>query len=203
MSVANRSKPVEEDLHFGKVALNLGVVSQEEIEDVLGAREELRASGIEALTGDVMMDLRLITPRQCEQVFAEQDRLLRAAGLSGRVRAAPTIAALVAGMVPVLHHMPASGVLAWSGAILLGLALAGSSAWRWVGLGWITAVLAPTANTATIAGSGSLLRGWRMHISAVALGAALASFPLPAALHQAGSLFLIAAAVLALIRRAP
>ncbi len=190
-------------MHFGRVALNLGLITQDELERMLGAREELRAAGIDTLIGDVMMDCQLLTPAQCEQVLTEQDRLLRMAGLLGRVRAAPTIGLLVAGMVPVLSHMSLSGVLAWSGAILIGFALSNHSPWRWVGIGWIATVIAPGISMATIAGSGSLLHGWRKHVGAALLGAVLTLLPLPGTLHQAGPLLLIAAAALALFRKAP
>jgi hypothetical protein len=201
MMVADHNRPAEQEMHFGKVALNLGLVTEEELERALGAREELRAAGIDTLIGDVMLDRQLLTPEQCEQILAEQDRLLRKAGLLGRVRAAPTIGLLVAGLVPVLSQMPPSGVLTWSGALLIGFALSNRSPWRWVGFGWLASVIAPGISPATIAGSGSLLHGWRRPVGAILLGAALALLPLPEALHQAGPLFLIAAAVLALLRK--
>jgi hypothetical protein len=185
------------------VALNLGMVSREELQLALDAQEELRASGIHTLIGDVMLDLELITAAQCERALAEQDHLLREAGLLERVRGAPTIGWLVAGMVPALAQLPPSSVLAWSGTILLGLALAHGSALRWVGLGWITAVVVPGSNVAAIAGSGSLLRGWQMQVGAALLGGALGLIPLPGTLHQAGALLLIAAIVLAALRKVP
>ncbi len=201
MTVPEHTIPAEKEMHFGKVALNLGLVTREELERALGAREELRAAGIDTLIGDVMLDRQLLTPMQCEQVLAQQDRLLREAGLLGRVRAAPTIGLLVAGMVPVISQMSPSGVLAWSGALLIGFALSNRSPWRWVGIGWLATVIAPGINLASIAGSGSLLHGWRRPVGAILLGAGLALLPLPEALHQAGPLFLIAAAVLALFRQ--
>ena len=203
MSVPGHSIPAEEEMHFGRVALNLGLVTEEELERALGAREELQAAGIDTLIGDVMLDRRLLTPVQCEQILAEQDRLLREAGLLGRVRAAPTIGLLVAGMVPVLSHMSVSGVLTWSGALLIGFALSNRNPWRWVGIGWIATVIAPGTSMASIAGSGRLLHGWRRPLGAVLLGAALALLPLPETLHQAGPLFLLAAVVLAVFRKAP
>jgi hypothetical protein len=201
MSVPNPSMPANEEMHFGRVALKLGLITEEELEQALGTREELRAAGVDTLIGDVMLDRQLLTPAQCEQILAEQDRLLRKAGLLGRVRAAPTIGLLVAGMVPVLSHMPPSGVLTWSGALLIGFALSNRSPWRWVGIGWIATTFAPGISMASIAGSGSLLHGWRRPLGAVLLGAALALLPLPGTLHQAGPLFLIAAAVLAVFRK--
>ena len=202
MNVPEHNMPAEQEMHFGKVALNLGLVTREELERALGAREELRAAGIDTLIGDVMLDRQLLTPAQCEQILAEQDRLLREAGMLGRVRAAPTIGLLVAGMIPVLSQMPPSGVLAWSGALLIGFALSNRSPWRWVGFAWLATVIAPGISLATIAGSGSLLHGWRRPVGAILLGAALALLPLPETLHQAGPLFLIAAVVLALFRKA-
>ncbi len=104
-------------------------------------------------------------------------------------------------MVPALSHLPPSGVIAWVGAILLGLALAQSSALRWVGVGWITAIIVPTSNPVVIAGAGSLLRGWRMHVGAALLGGTLGLIPLPETLHQAGPLLLLAAIALAVFER--
>ena len=191
------------DMHFGKVAFNLGFITREELEQALGAREELHAAGVDTLIGDIMLDRQLLTAEQCEQVLAEQDHLLREAGMLGRVRAAPTIGLLVAGMVPVLSHMSLSSVLTWSGALLIGFALSNRNPWRWVGLGWLTSIIAPGTSIASIGGSGSLLHGWRRPLGAVLLGACLALIPLPETLHQAGPLFLIAAVVLALFRKAP
>ena len=99
--------------------------------------------------------------------------------------------------------MSLSEVLTWSGALLIGFALSNRSPWRWVGIGWIATVIAPGASLASIAGSGSLLHGWRRPVGAVVLGAAVALLPLPETLHQAGPLFLVAAVVLALFRKAP
>jgi hypothetical protein len=201
MTADDRTRPAEEELHLGRVALNLGLVGPDELQLALDAQEELKAAGIHTLIGDVMLDLRLITAEQRERALTEQDRLLHQAGLLGKVRGAPTVGWLVAALVPALSQMPPSAVLAWSGAILLGLALAPSSPLRWVGLGWITAVVAPGSNPAAIAGSGSLLHGWRMHLGTVLLGAAVGLLPFPGVLQQAGPLLLVAAAGLALFRR--
>jgi len=201
MTAGDRSRPAVAELHFGRVALNLGLVGPEELQLALDAQEELKAAGIHTLIGDVMLDLRFITAEQCEQALAEQDRLLHRAGLLGRVRGAPTVGWLVAALVPALSHMPSSAVLAWSGAILLGFALTHTSPLRWVGLGWIAAVVVPGSNPAAIAGSGSLLYGWRMHLGTVLLGGAVGLLPLPGVLQQAGPLLLAAAAGLALFRR--
>ncbi|MCP3917157.1 MAG: hypothetical protein GY711_16535 [bacterium] len=201
MKPVDHPGPGGEEWRFGKVALKLGLVSPEELQEAVDAQEELRAAGIDTLIGDAMLDLRLITAEQCEQALAEQDRLFRLAGLVGRARGAPTVGWLVAGMIPALCHMPPSGVLAWSGAILLGFALSHGGALRWVGLGWLTSVVAPVLHPAAIAGSGSLLRGWRTHAGAALLGAALGLVPLPGVMHQAGPLFLLAAGALALSGR--
>jgi hypothetical protein len=201
MTPVDRSRATEESWHFGRVVLSLGFISPEQLQEALDAHEELKASGVHALIGDVMLDLQLITAAECGVALKEQDRLLRAAGLLGGVRGAPSLGWLVAGMVPVLSHLPPSGVIAWVGAILLGLALGQSSALRWVGVGWITAVIVPVSNPAVIAGAGSLLRGWRMHVGAALLGGTLGLIPLPETLHQAGPLLLLAAIALAVFGR--
>lgn len=200
MTTGDRFRPADEELHFGRVALNLGLVGPEELQLALDVQEELKAAGIHTLIGDVMLDLRLITAKQCERALTEQDRLLHQAGLMGRVRGAPSVGWLVAALVPALSHMSTSAVLAWSGAILVGLALTHSSPLRWVGLGWITAVIAPGSNPAAIAGSGSLLHGWKMYVGTVLLGGAVGLLPLPGTLQQAGPLLLIAGVGLALFR---
>jgi hypothetical protein len=201
MNAKDYSRPGEEAWHFGTVTLKLGLIGPEDLQQALDRQEELRAAGIHTLIGDVMLDLSLITAEQCEQALKEQDRLLHMAGLLGRVRDTPTVGWLVAGLMPALCHMPPSGVLAWSGAILLGLALAHSGAWRWVGLGWLTAIIAPVLNPAAIAGSGSLLRGWRMHVGAALLGGTLGLAPIPGTLRQTGPLLLMAAIAIALFRK--
>ncbi|MDP6408866.1 MAG: hypothetical protein QGI46_05780 [Planctomycetota bacterium] len=201
MKAAASSRPGEEEWRFGRVALTLGLVSLEGLQQALDAQEELRAAGIRTLLGDVMLDLELIDEEQCERALTRQDRLLHEAGLVGRVRGAPTVGWLVAGMVPALCHMPPSGVLAWSGAMLLGLAVSPPSALRWVGLGWITTIVAPLSSPIAIACSGAFLRGWRMNVGAALLGPAFVLVPFPAALHQAGALFLLAAVALALFGR--
>ncbi|MCP4048066.1 MAG: hypothetical protein GY746_00900 [Gammaproteobacteria bacterium] len=192
-----------EEMHFGRVALNLGFITEEELERALGAREELHAAGVDTLIGDIMLDRQLLTSAQCEQILTEQDRLLREAGLLSRVRAAPTIGLVVAGMVPVLSHMSLSSVLTWSGALLIGFAISNRSPWRWVGIGWLASIIAPGTSMASIGSSGSLLHGWRRPLGAVLLGTCLALIPLPETLHQAGPLFLLAAVVLALFRKPP
>jgi hypothetical protein len=201
MTSVDRSGAKEESLHFGRVVLSLGFVSSEQLQQALDAQEELEAAGVHAVLGDVMLDQQLITAAECDVALREQERLLRMAGLLGRVRGEPSIGWLVAGMVPALSHMPPSGVIAWVGAILLGLALTQSSALRWVGVGWITTVVAPVSIPAAIAGAGSLLRGWRMHVGAALLGGALGLIPVPEALHQAGPLLLFSAIALAVFRR--
>ena len=201
MNHVDYSQPAEGELHFGKIALKLGLVSSEQLQMTLDAQEELKAAGVHTLIGDVMRDLELITSEQCEQALTEQDHRLRIAGLRGRVRGAPTVGWVVAGMVPVLGHMPPVGVLAWSGAILLGIALAHTGGLRWVGLAWITSVAVPTSTPAAIAGSGSLLGSSRMHVGAVLLGGTLGLLPLPETLHHAGPLLLTAAAFLAFFPR--
>lgn len=201
MKTVHRPRAGEEEWRFGRVALELALVRPEELQQALDAQEELRAAGVHTLIGDVMVDLGLITEAQCELALAEQDRVLRRLGLVGKARGAPTVGWLVAGVTPALCHMPPSGVLAWSGTILLGLALTRTSAVRWVGLGWIAAVVAPGSSPIAIAASGSLLRGWRMHVGAAILGAGLGLVELPGQLRQAGPLLLIAALALALAGR--
>lgn len=200
MTAGERSRPAEEELHFGRVTLRLGLVGPEELQQALDAQEELKAAGVHTLIGDVMLDLRLITAEQCERALIEQDHLLQRAGLLGRVRGAPTAGWLIAAMVPALSHLPPSAVLAWSGAMLVGFALAHTSPLRWVGLGWITTVIVPGVSPTAIAASGSLIHGWRMHLGAILLGILLSLLPLPGILLQAGPLLLLAAAGLALFR---
>ena len=191
----------QEEWHFGRIALRAGLVNKEDLQQAIDAQVELQAAGIQALLGDVMLDLGLLTAEQCEQILTLQDQLLHEAGLVGRVRGAPTVGWLVAGMVPVLSHMSPGGVLAWSGAMLLGVAFPNSTALRWVGFGWLTSVVAPVIGPIAIAGSGSLLNDWRMNVGAALLGPAFMLVPFPATLHQAGPLLLIAAVAMALFSR--
>lgn len=202
MTAGERSRPAEDELHFGRVSLHLGLVGPEELQQALDAQEELKAAGIHTLIGDVMLDLRLITAEQCEWALVEQDRLLQRAGLLGRVRGAPSVGWLVAALVPALSHLPPSAVFAWSGAMLIGFTLAHTSPLRWVGLGWITTVIVPGSSPIAIAASGSLLHGWKMQLGAILLGTFLSLLPLPGILLQAGPLLLLAAAGLALFRDA-
>jgi hypothetical protein len=102
MTADDRTRPAEEELHLGRVALNLGLVGPDELQLALDAQEELKAAGIHTLIGDVMLDLRLITAEQRERALTEQDRLLHQAGLLGRVRGAPTVGWLVAALVPAM-----------------------------------------------------------------------------------------------------
>ena len=198
---SSASTEPENDWHFGAVVLKLGFVTEEQLQEALDAQEELRAGAIQTLLADELLDLELIDREQCERALSEQDRLLRHAGLRGQVRGAPTVGWLVAGMVPFLCHLSPLAVLAWCGALLVGVALTEGSNARWVGVGWITSVLVPEASPSIVASSGSQLRGWRMPVGAVLLGPALALAPFHGPLRQAGAVLIVAALVLALARR--
>jgi hypothetical protein len=186
---------------FGNVAVALELVTLEQLQEAVDAQEQLHASGVHTLIGDVMQDLELIDADQCARALVEQDRLLRAAGLRGADRSPPHIGWLIAAFTPALAALPFEAALAWAGALLVGLAVAQAQPLRWVALGWITSTLVPGPHLAAVAASGSLQERTHTVLMTVILGVALAWLPLPGTLRQAGPLLLLGGLLLLLMPR--
>ncbi len=108
---------------------------------------------------------------------------------------------IVAGMLPALCGAERVEVLVWSGALVVGAVAAHSNLFRWLAIGWIAAVLRPGVPLLGVAAGGVMSHAWQSQLKAAALGAVLGLVPLPGVLRGAGALLMLAACVIALVRR--
>ena len=104
---------------------------------------------------------------------------------------------ILAALVPTLAHLSLEASLAWAGALLLGGSLAAgltaSQRARWVGVGWLAAVLVPGVQPAAVASSG--LAAPRASLLAAAILGVLLTWLPPE--HRSPGVLLLAAGVAA------
>jgi len=72
------------DSQFGRLALQLGLVTAEQLQDAEALLADIRASGgpVPRL-GEVMVEMGVLTPGQVEQVLARQDKTILACAACG------------------------------------------------------------------------------------------------------------------------
>ena len=108
---------------------------------------------------------------------------------------------IVAGMLPALCGAERIEVLAWSAALMVGAMAAHLNLFRWLAIGWIAAVLRPGVPLLGVAAGGVMSHSWQSQLKAAALGAVIGLVALPSVLRASGALLLLAACVIALVRR--
>lgn len=188
---------------FRALVVEMGFVTEAQLEVALALQEELRDGGVWAHLGDLLEELGELTHDQHQQVLLQIDMHRALAALPDDGRGPRGAAWAVSAATPLCLVGTVSGVLACAAAMLLGAAIALGRPTRWVALGWLAAAAVPGTPLGVTAGAGTAFRRFRTAAIAAGLAAASAALTLLPVGWTPLHALLIAAVVLAATRRRP